>query len=138
MPSCWTRTTCVPVTGRIGSREVSTAIVGLLNLESRLGHGTAPRRLQREPPRVSCARQDYTWSRGRAATSRAFAVGAPVAHHERAWAPKHGATQGETRHDGTLEEPRLARTDRRDRARTQPADLRSAPSPLGPEHRPHC
>src|SRR5438445_13728282 len=43
MPSCWTRTTCVPVTCRIGSREVSTAIVGLLNLESRLGRrGPSP------------------------------------------------------------------------------------------------
>src|SRR5262245_65888005 len=27
MPSCWTRTTCVPVTGRIRSRAVSSAIV---------------------------------------------------------------------------------------------------------------
>src|SRR5207245_9984301 len=52
MPSCWTRTTCVPVTGRSGSREVSTAIVGLLNLESRLGLRGSPAGRQCEPPHL--------------------------------------------------------------------------------------
>src|SRR6267378_7345237 len=126
MPSCWTRTTCVPVTGRIGSREVSTAIVSLLDLQSPLGRrGPSPATAGSANRRASRARIRIIRGHERAPRhpGRAFAVGPPVAHHGRAWAPKHGATQGETRHDGTLEEPRLARADRRDRARTRPADL---------------
>ena len=51
--------------------------------------------------------------------------------------PRRRDAGGTTDHDGTLEEPRLARADRRDRARARSADLRPAPSPVGPERRAH-
>src|SRR5207245_11621156 len=91
MPSCWTRTTCVPVTGRIGSREVSTAIVGLLNLESRLGLRGSPDALQCEPPHlvpasrlyvVTSARRDTRGASGRRARGASWArEGAHAGRH---------------------------------------------------------
>src|ERR1700752_2010951 len=112
MPSCWIRTTCVPVTGRTGSREVSTAIVAsfvfVVRAARRRGAGA---RRPRRAYATGCARDDYTWPHASRAMAgrRGLRCTDPWRIMGGARAFTRSARRRETvRHDRTPEEPRLA------------------------------